>query len=404
LKTSLYIAKRYFFSKKSQQVINLTAMISVFGMFVSTAAMVIVLSGFNGIEQLVKDLYRDFNADLVAIPKQGKTFSIHKVDFSKIEATTGVETVYDVIEEITMLKKGDKYVFATMKGVGQSFFSTTLLQSRMVEGSRMASGNEVLIGEGLQVRLRIYSTLGFDNNFTVYGLLRQKKLTINQQNAFNPKGVQAMGIFRINPEFDNKYFITPLEFAQELLQYEDHRSALEITVKEGYSDEQVKANLLAVLGNEFIIKTRYEQNELLFKTNETEKWMVFIILGFIMVIATFNIIASLTMLIIDKNKDITILTSFGATPQMIRQIFFLEGLFINFTGGLIGILIGLFICWMQQTFHLIQMENAIVDHWPVIIQPTDVLLVFGTVLTVGVLSSWLPVRYLVKRHFQQRNN
>ena len=379
--------------------INLTAMISVFGMFVSTAAMVIVLSGFNGIEQLVKDLYRDFNADLVIVPKHGKTFSIHAVDVPQLSKTEGVDLVYDVIEEITMLKKGDNYVFATMKGVGDSFFESNLIENRMVEGTRQARDNEVLIGEGIQVRLRIYSTMGFDNNFTVYGLLRQNKLTVNQQNAFNPKGVQAVGIFRINPEFDHKYFITPLAFAEELLKYEDHRSAIEIMVKPGYTDDQVKENLLSVLGDNFIIKTRYEQNELLFKTNETEKWMVFIILGFIMVIATFNIIASLTMLIIDKNKDINTLASFGATPAFIRQIFFLQGLFINFSGGLIGILVGVLVCWLQQTFHLIQMQNAIVEHWPVIIKVEDLLLVFVTVVTVGVLSSWLPVRYLVKRHF-----
>jgi lipoprotein-releasing system permease protein len=401
VKTSLYIAKRYFFSKKSQQVINLTAMISVVGMLVSTAAMIIVLSGFNGIEQLVKDLYKDFNADLVIAPKHGKTFSIHSIDLEKITATEGVDKAFDVIEEITMLKKGDNYVFATMKGVGQPFFNTTLIENRIVEGTRQATDNEVLIGEGLQVRLRIYSTMGFDNNFTVYGLLRQKKLTVNQQNAFNPKGAQAVGIFRINPEFDNKFFIAPITFAEQLLRYEDHRSALEITVKSGYLDEQVKANLLTIIGDDFIIKTRYEQNELLFKTNETEKWMVFIILGFIMIIAAFNIIASLTMLIIDKSKDINTLTSFGATPLMIRQIFFFEGLFINFSGGIIGILIGLFISWLQQTFHFIKMENAIVEFWPVIIKGEDVLLVFATVLTIGVLSSWLPVRYLVKRHFQQ---
>jgi lipoprotein-releasing system permease protein len=140
----------------------------------------------------------------------------------------------------------------------------------------------------------------------------------------------------------------------------------------------------------------------LFKTNETEKWMVFIILGFIMIIATFNVIASLTMLIIDKKKDINTLASFGATPSLIRQIFFLEGLFINFSGGLIGIFVGLFICWLQQTFHFIQMENAVVDHWPVIIKVEDLLLVFGPVVAIGVFSSWLPVRYLVKRHFGVR--
>lgn len=378
-------------------------MISVLGMFVSTASMIIVLSGFNGIEQLVKNLYSDFNADLVVTPKIGKTFSIDDVPVAEIKKIEGVDLVYDVIEEITMLKKGENYVFATMKGVGPAFFESDLIDKKIVEGqSTIPQGaNYAIIGEALQVRLKIYSTMDFENNFTIYGLLRNKKLSTNNLNSFNPKDVLATGIFRINPDFDSRFFIVSLDLANEILDYESHRNAIEITVKQGFNDEVVKEKVLAIMGDEYYVKTRYEQNEMIFKTNETEKWMVFIILGFIMIISTFNIIASLTMLIIDKTKDINTLMSFGATPKLIRQIFFIEGLLINFIGGILGITVGLLICWIQIQFNVITMQNSIVEHWPVIVKIKDVGLVFFTVFSVGIISSYLPVNYLIRRHFNK---
>ncbi len=378
-------------------------MISVLGMFVSTSAMIIVLSGFNGIEQLVKNLYSDFNADLVIAPKEGKSFAIETVNLDELKKIDGVLGVYDVIEEITMLKKEDNYVFASMKGVGPDFFKTDLVESKIVEGQSVLPNNEphAIIGEGIQARLKIYSTMDFENTFTVFGLSRNKKLSTTNQGAFTPKSMSATGIFRINPDYDSKYFLVPLDFANQLLDYDNHRSSLEISIKEGFSDEEVKMQAMEILGDRFTVKTRYEQNEMIFKTNETEKWMVFIILGFIMIISTFNIIASLTMLIIDKTKDINTMLSFGATPTLIRQIFFLEGLLINFIGGLVGIGVGLLICWIQIQFKVITMQNSIVDHWPVIIQWKDVGLVFLTVFSVGVISSYLPVSYLIRKHFMK---
>jgi lipoprotein-releasing system permease protein len=378
-------------------------MISVLGMFVSTSAMIIVLSGFNGIEQLVKNLYSDFNADLVIAPKEGKSFAIETVNLEQLKKIDGVLAVYDVIEEITMLKKEDNYVFASMKGVGPDFFNTDLVESKIVEGQSVLPNNEpqAIIGEGIQARLKIYSTMDFENTFTVYGLSRNKKLSTTNQGAFTPKSMAATGIFRINPDYDSKYFLVPLDFANQLLDYDNHRSAIEISIKEGFSDEEIKIQVMEILGDRFTVKTRYEQNEMIFKTNETEKWMVFIILGFIMIISTFNIIASLTMLIIDKTKDINTMLSFGATPTLIRQIFFLEGLLINFIGGLVGIAVGLLICWIQIQFKVITMQNSIVDHWPVIIQWKDVGLVFLTVFSVGVISSYLPVSYLIRKHFMK---
>ena len=171
-------------------------------------------------------------------------------------------------------------------------------------------------------------------------------------------------------------------------------------MKEGFDEWKVKEEILTILGPGFDAKTRYEQNELIFKTNETEKWMVFLILGFIMLISTFNIIASLTMLVLDKKKDIKTLISLGATANTIRNIFVLEGLLINFLGAFLGAIVGFLVCWAQIEFHLITMENSIVEYWPVIIKWTDIALIFGTILIIGMLSSFVPVQFLIKKHFK----
>ena len=403
IKTTFYIARRYFFSKKSQSVINITSAISVLGIFISTAAMIIVLSGFNGIEDLVKTLYNSFDGDIEVMPAQGKTFSENKINFEKLNAIEGVALVYPVIEEITMVKHDEQYVFATMKGVGEDFFKSDLISSNIIEGKAAPDLNEInaaFIGYGIQAKLQVPVEEIYDNRIIVYGLLRTEKLTKTNQKAFKPMNNFVKGVFSINPEFDNQYYIVPIEFAQELLEYEDNLTKIEFVLEENVDEWIVKDAILKELGDNFIAKTRYEQNELIFKTNETEKWMVFLILGFIMLISTFNIIASLTMLILDKKKDIKTLISLGATNKMIKQIFVLEGLMINFFGAALGAIVGFAVCWAQIEFNLITLENSIVDYWPVIIKWSDIFLIFGTVFTIGVLSSYLPVNFLVKRHFK----
>jgi lipoprotein-releasing system permease protein len=375
----------------------------VLGIFISTAAMIIVLSGFNGIEELVKELYNSFDPDIEVSPAQGKTYDIDKVDIDKLQEIDGVALVYPVIEEITMVKHEDQYVFATMKGVGPAFFESQLIANNIIDGVSgplLDESDIAIMGYGVQAKLQVPVEEIYNNKIVVYGLLRSEKLSKSNQKAFKPLDCYVNGIFSINPEFDNDYFIVPLDFANELLEYESNRTKLEFVLKEGADEWEVKENILAVLGPGFKAKTRYEQNELIFKTNETEKWMVFLILGFIMLISTFNIIASLTMLVLDKKKDIKTLISLGATSTTVRNIFVLEGLLINFLGAFLGALVGFLVCWVQIKFKIIGMENSVVDHWPVIVKWTDVVLIFGTILFIGILSSYLPVQFLIKRHFK----
>lgn len=407
MKVPFYIAKRYLFSKKSKNIINIISGISVFGIFISTCAMVIVLSGFNGIEELVEKLYSSFDADIRITRTEGKTFDFQEISKDELLQIEGVNAVTKVIEEITMIKHEDRWITATMKGVEDSYLSICKLDSVLTEGEPKleADGfNKTIIGIGLQNKIQVTSDPRYHDYLTVYGLLRDEKFSKNNSDAFKPEMISVGGVFAINPEFDNTYFLVPLHFAQNLLEYENDITAYEIGVKSEFTNKQVKEEIQKLVGNDFEVKTRYEQNELVFKTNETEKWMVFLILGFILLLSTFNIIASLTMLILDKKKDIETLISMGATRQFVRKVFFLEGVFINLLGGIIGILVGLLIAWLQLKFHFVTLDNSVIPYWPVSIHLTDVLMVFGTVVIIGIVSSYIPVSYLIKRHFKKQFN
>ncbi|MFT5601776.1 MAG: lipoprotein-releasing system permease protein [Flavobacteriales bacterium] len=399
MKTALYIARRYFFSKKSQNVINITSAISVLGIFISTAAMIIVMSGLNGIVQLIETVYDSFDPDIELHPSVGKTFDTRNVNWEEIRDVEGVEYAYSTIEEITMVQYNENYAFATMKGVDLDFYQTDLISKDKFMGRMIPNEGEEMsiLGRGVYDQLRV-SFADFEK-LTVYGLLRDEKLKVNNASAFKPETIYVEGVFDINPEFNNKYFIVPMSFANRLLEYESSRTKIEIVVVEGADQNRIKEQVLEIVGSGFEGRTRYEQNELIFKTNEAEKWMVFLILGFIMLISTFNIIASLTMLIIDKKKDIKTLISLGADRNMIKQIFVLQGLMINFLGAFLGVVVGFIVCWGQIKFHWIKMENSIVDYWPVDIVISDIMVILATVVVIGVLSSYLPVRYLVKKHF-----
>ena len=369
--------------------------------------MVIVLSGFNGIEELVEKLYSSFDADIRITRTEGKTFDFQEISKDELLQIEGVNAVTKVIEEITMIKHEDRWITATMKGVEDSYLSICKLDSVLTEGEPKleADGfNKTIIGIGLQNKIQVTSDPRYHDYLTVYGLLRDEKFSKNNSDAFKPEMISVGGVFAINPEFDNTYFLVPLHFAQNLLEYENDITAYEIGVKSEFMNKQVKEEIQKLVGNDFEVKTRYEQNELVFKTNETEKWMVFLILGFILLLSTFNIIASLTMLILDKKKDIETLISMGATRQFVRKVFFLEGVFINLLGGIIGILVGLLIAWLQLKFHFVTLDNSVIPYWPVSIHLTDVLMVFGTVVIIGIVSSYIPVSYLIKRHFKKQFN
>jgi len=404
LNFSFYIAKRYLFSKKTHNAINIISLISVIGITISSFALVVVLSAFNGIEEVVSSMYNTFDADVRITPKKGKSFAINDFPEEEIKALPSVKSYSKIIEEVVILQYGEQFEHATIKGVENSFLDHGL-KEKIIHGEALLNNQEGplgIIGSGLLLKLGAYIA---DPNreyehVSVIAPSRKRKIKHNQ-NSFSRETLNLSGSFFIGPEFDFTYLIASIDFVRSVLDYGNDASAVEISINNDAKHDEVKAQIVLILGDQYEVKTSYEQNEIIYKTNKTEKLITFLILAFILVLSTFNIIASLTMLILDKKKDIYVLKSMGASSNAIRRVFFLEGMLINLLGGIIGILLGLVVCLMQQKMHLIPWEDSIIDYFPVRLKWTDILFVFITLLLIAGVSSWLPVRYIIRRHFDQ---
>ncbi|MDG1477086.1 MAG: ABC transporter permease [Vicingaceae bacterium] len=387
-------------SKKSHNVINIISWISVTGIAVGTMALIIVLSAFNGLETLVEDLYASFDPDLKITVVEGKTFNSADFPKDKILALDAVEFYNAALEEVTLVKYNDKQTVATIKGVENSFYQMSGLDSLMIEGSinnNPENKNNVILGWGIANQLGLYIS---DYSFPI-GLIVPKKGTkkgFTPGSEFNRKTADASGVFSVNPDFDTKYVLGNLEFVQSLLQQKNRLSSVEIGVKKNADWIGVKNELQKIVGNKYKVQTRYELNELVFKTNKTEKWITFLILAFILVIASFNIIGSLTMLIIDKQKDVWILKTMGANNGVIRKIFFAEGMLINLLGAVSGMVIGAFICWVQIQFGLLRLNGGVVEFYPIELNILDFVNVSIIVIIIGLIASWYPVQVLTKKY------
>lgn len=396
------IAKRYLFAKKSQNIINVVSMISVIGIAISTMAMIIVLSGFNGIEKVVEDLYNTFDSDIKITLKEGKTFRKKDLQSKEILNLEGVTYGSEVIEQTIILENGDKFEACKIKGVRADYIPNTSLDTLLTEGlpDLEYEGTSFCIpGAILQSRLGFTSDPRYDNQITINGMLRDKKISMTSQ-PFNQKKVLVGGVFMTGlMSNDGKYVFTSLEFAENLLGYQDEITGLEIFVKDISKSKlyRLKSNIEDLVGDKYNVQTREEQNALIFSATKSEKIAVFIILCFVMVIAAFSLIASLTMLILEKRKDVFTLYSIGFTKKDVRNLFFYEGLLINILGGVIGLVLGLLICYLQIWFGIVPIQESIMDSYPIEVEFMDIIYILITVISVGLLSSYFPVKYLVKR-------
>ncbi|MCB0755224.1 MAG: ABC transporter permease [Flavobacteriales bacterium] len=398
---SFLIARRYLFSKKSHNAINIISAISVAGVAVVTAAMVIVLSVFNGFEGLVISLYNVFEAPVVIRPAEGKTLELSTIPTDKILETEGVIGIVEVLEESCLLRYRDKQYFARIKGVSDNFNELTDIDTMIIDGDAAMHVNgtpSAMIGSGVAYHLSVNVNDPI-NTIQVYVPKRGSSATIDPSKAFNVKQLFATGVFSIQADFDLKYMITPISFARDLLDHEGRVSSLELALDPKANMAEVRESLQETLGSAYVVKDRYQQNELLYKIMKSEKWAVFMILSFILMISIFNVIGSLTMLILEKKKDINILRSMGASEELIQRIFILEGIFISMIGAVGGLVLGLLVCYAQIQFELVKLSsggNYIVQAYPVEVQPMDVLYVFHVVATIGLLAAWLPVRKIIK--------
>ena len=398
MNVSFYIAKRYLISKKSHHAVNIISWVSVISVGIGTFALVVVLSAFNGLEGLVESLFESFDSDIRIEAKHSKTFDTNEIDFDVLKNTKGVVNYTQVIEEVVGLRYKKNEAIATIKGVEASFIEMSQLDSALIEGESALVRNEIpfaLTGYGLASSLGLYMSQSGDN-LSIYAPKRKIRSTLNPMNAVYQKMIAPGGVFYISPEYDNKYVVVPLNFAKSLLRYENEITSIEVKADENYDLEKLKVELQKQLGSNFKVSNRYEFNELIYKTNKTEKWVIFMILVFILVIAAFNILSSLSMLILEKKKDIQTLVSIGASKKLIRRIFFTEGLMINLSGALSGMALGLIVCWLQQYVGLIRLEGGIVEFYPVKVKAIEMAYILITVLAIGFLTAWYPVRNLTK--------
>jgi len=391
----VFFAKRYLFSKKSHNVINWISGISVVAVATGTMALIVVLSAFNGLENLVISLFNSFDPDMKISIKVGKTFDTVGFPSEEIKKIEGVAYYAEVLEETALLKYRDQQYIATIKGVGDDFVKMSGIDSMLTDGQFVLEEHDrpfAIVGQGVAYSLSI-SVNDLFNPMTIYVPKRGVKASILATDAFKTKRIHAGGVFSIQKDFDMQYVIVPLSFARDLLQYNSEVSSIEIGLTEGADEAVVQTKIQELVGDQYHVKDRYQQHSFLYKIMKSEKWAVFLILSLIITLATFNSIASITMIILDKKKDIAILRSMGADAKRIKRIFLTEGIFINLLGNLTGLLVGAIICYVQFKFEVIKFQgNFVADAIPVAMYFTDFVYVFLTVFFIGLIAAWLPVR------------
>jgi len=406
---SFFISKRYFSHKyvsskdtvdKSKiNFVHIISLVSLIGVAVGTASLILVLSVFNGFEDLILKMYNSFNPDIKITSYEGGDFDQNKIIINSPE----IEEKAFVLEEKVLLKYQEKEFIAVIKGVSATYKNLVIFDSLLVEGRYIDSythDNVAVIGRGVAYFLSI----GLEPDFQylqVFAADRSVKQLINTQSAFAQGSVLPIGIFGVQAEIDEEYVITPLSFIQKLTQRHNKITSVELKIRDFTKIREVQEQLQLQYGDEFLVQNRMQQQDFLYKILNTEKLSVYLILTFIMIIATFNIFGSLSMLILDKKQDIKILKSFGVTQSQIRTIFFNKSLLTIFLGIFTGLVIGLILAWLQQTFGLISMGNGsfVVDAYPVLIKSRDILIVSFTVIVIGILASFYPAHFLSRKLF-----
>lgn len=408
MKLPLYIAKRYLFAKKSRNAINVISAVSVAGVAVGTMALIIILSVFNGLETMVTAIFNTFDPDLKITAAEGKTFIPDTSKLKILSSVKGVSCYSLTIEENALLKYGDRQFIATIKGVDDTYSNVTNIDSSMWEGEFLLKSDKgrpyAIPGIGIAQYLGI--RINFITPLNIYVPRRTAGSSLDPEEAFNRKFIFPSGIFQIEQSYDSKYIYLPIDFARELIDNENGVSSIEIKFSEVSDAGSIQRNVKKIFGKEFVIQNRFEQQEIFYRVMRSERLAIFFILTLILVIASFNIIGSLTMLIIEKERDVEILKSLGADNNLIRKIFIFEGWMISIIGAFIGLLLGFIICWLQQKYGLIklQSDSLIMNSYPIVLKLKDFIIVPLTVLAIGYWAAWYPVRFLTKKYLNKNEN
>ena len=392
---SFFIASRYFRSKKKRNFITILSIISIIGVAVGTMALVIVMSVFNGLEDLIRGLFASFDAELKIEAAQGKSFLTNEEWLESIRNLEGVAILTEVIEDNALLDYNGNQMIGRIKGVSENF----LEQGRFSKGyfwGDTTLGTEIRPAAILGRGVGFFLSVNLDNiNVPLkvfYPKAPRSAATIDPTQLYSSAMLEPVAYFSVERQFDDQYIIVPLSFTRDLLNYGDKRTSLEIKVAEEYSIEQVQSLLKAHLGADFLVKNTDEQHAGILRTVQLEKFFVFLTLTFILAIASFNIFFSLSMLAIEKKKDIAVLKAMGASVQLIQKIFLKQGALIAFSGAIIGLVLGYAVCWIQQTFGLVSLgiSSAVVDSYPVEIVLSDFVWISLAVITITLAASWRP--------------
>jgi lipoprotein-releasing system permease protein len=400
---SLQIAFRYLISKKSTNAINIITGVSMIGMGVGSMALIIVLSVFNGFEGLVVSLYNKFTPDILITPSQGKVFSVTDTQLHQLNNVKGIALISKTLQEKALLKYNDREFIATVKGVDENYLKVTSVNKAVVKGQFILNEGDsdyMVMGAGVKAALAADLDDGL-NPISIFLPKRGKTGSgLLPTEAFTRKFIFPSGMFSIQQDFDYEYVYVPISFMQVALKYDNEITSLELKVKQGSDVREAKEAVASIMGTGFKIKDRIEQDEFLFKVMQTERWAVYAILTFIILIASFNIIGSLSMIVLEKSKDISILKTMGATRQWLMKVFLLEGILSAFIGSVSGIVLGLLLCFVQIKFGFIKLAGSgtfVVNAYPVNIHFPDILLVISTVMVIGLFASIVPAWNASKR-------
>lgn len=401
-----YIARRYLFSKKSTHAINVISGISVVGVAVATMALVVTLSVFNGFHDLVASFFTQMDPQLKVTPVKGKTAPADDPILTEIRQMPEVEVATECLEEQALAVYGDRQMMVKIKGVEDNFNQLTHIQE-ILEGDgdfelHAADLNYGIPGLGVAYQLGLGYT--YEHPLRIFAPRREGQLNMaNPTEGFVVDELYSPGVVFCMKQgkYDKNYILTSLAFTRHLFDLEGRLSSLELRLKPGSDFERVKGQMEEIAGDKYHVYDRYEQQDDTFRIMKVEKLIAYVFLTFILMIACFNIIGSLSMLIIDKKEDVVTLRNLGAKDHQITRIFLFEGRLISAIGAVLGVLIGLLLCWLQQQYGIVRLGSSegsfVVDAYPVSVHPWDIVLILFTVMAVGFLSVWYPVRYFSKR-------
>ena len=404
MNVALYIARRYLFSSKSKNAVNSITAISVLGVAVGTLALIVVLSVFNGFETLIKSMYQEVNPDFEVTSVVSKSFTLTDGDFEELKSLAPWDAVEQVYQEKVLLRVANKEQIALLKGVHLwPANSSKSIKSHIIKGSSytdLDTDNWAVIGQSLAYTL----SASVNEVLKIFVPNQKANATINNSQSFKEKQFMLAGIYAVQAEYDAAYILADLGVVQDFLDKPLALTSLAFSIAGSHDLSEVKQLLQMHFGSDFEVKNRFEQQEFLYKVLQTEKWAIFFILAFILLIATFTIVASVVMIVLEKRKDISSLWALGAPVKTIQKIFFYEGLLITIFGGGLGLVLGVSVCLLQQYFGFIQLGSQgsfIVNSYPVEVHYKDVILIVCTVLSLGILITFIPVRLLKQKFIQQ---